>query len=148
MDALKELQEQIRQCAKCELRAGATHPVPGIGGVHPKFMLIGEAPGREEDLSGVPFVGAAGKKLNKLLKIAGISTNDCYLTNVCRCRPPDNRPPRKKEVKSCVPFLMQEIQLVQPQTIITLGSTPLQVFSPFGVKQMHGTMFKWVPPWK
>lgn len=115
----------------------------GLGEVGAKYMIIGEAPGRDEDCLGVPFVGLAGKRLDKLLGAAGISLNDCYITNVCRCRPPSNRTPKKVEVRACSSYLLEEIRLVQPQQIITLGSTPLSLFCPYGIRQMHGTMFDW-----
>ena len=140
MDNLTQITKAILQCQRCELRMTATRPVPGHGDLGAKYFLLGEAPGREEDSEGVPFVGQAGRRLDKLLELAGININDCYLSNVCRCRPPSNRTPRKKEIRACVDFLWQEIKLVQPQVIITLGSTPLSLFCPHGVTQVHGTM--------
>lgn len=141
MDSLESIEEDIKRCQSCELREEATEPVPGCGEVGAKYFLIGEAPGREEDEAGVPFVGQSGRRLNKLLTLAGIDLNDCYLSNVCRCRPPKNRNPRKKEVRACQGFLWRELKVVNPQYIITLGSTPLGLFSSNGVTQMHGTMF-------
>ena len=143
MDKLELLAEKIKLCINCPLREGATQPVPGIGEIGAKYMLIGEAPGAEEDRSGMPFVGSAGKKLNQLLELAGISQGDCYFTNVCRCRPPSNRTPKKAEIRSCTPFLEEEIQVVRPEYIITLGATPLSLFSPNGIRQMHGTLFSY-----
>ncbi len=140
---LEELNAEILACTKCPLRAGATQPVCGFGEIGAKYFLIGEAPGRNEDAAGMPFVGMAGKRLNQLLEIAGIKQEDCYLTNVCRCRPERNRNPRKSEIKACSPFLWREIRIVKPQTIITLGSTPLSLFSTQGVSSMHGTRFEW-----
>jgi len=102
---------------------------------------LGEAPGSNEDREGIPFVGLAGKRLDKLVELAGISKNDCYLTNLCKCKPPANRNPRKAEIRSCQGFLWREIRLVKPKIIITLGSVPLSLFSPNGVRQMHGTQF-------
>jgi len=117
--------------------------VPGIGTLKAKYMLIGEAPGAEEDKAGVPFVGLSGKRLNKLIVLAGIDINECYLTNVCRCRPPANRTPRKLETRACNHWLVEEIKLIRPEYIITLGSTPLSLFSKSGVRSMHGTMFEY-----
>ena len=138
---LEQLAEQIKQCTRCELRAGCTKPVPGFGNAGSKYFLIGEAPGRDEDREGVPFIGMAGRRLNELLALAGIDINDCYFTNVCKCRPPHNKTPRKAFIKACQPWLMEEIRLVKPKQIITLGATPLSLFSPNGVSQMHGTQF-------
>ena len=141
MDNLSQITSDVRTCQKCELRMTATAPVPGLGGITSKYLLIGEAPGAQEDEAGVPFVGAAGRKLDKLLELAGIDSNDCYFTNVCRCRPPKNRDPRKKEIRFCSEYLWRELELVQPEYVITLGSVPLKLFSESGVTQMHGTMF-------
>ena len=140
-ETLKALSKEIKACTRCPLRENASCPVPGFGNPEAKYLLIGESPGRDEDRSGIPFVGQAGKRLNELLELAGIDINDCYLTNVCRCRPPSNRDPKKVEVRACVPFLWREIRAIKPEYIITLGRTPLQLFSPYGVSVMHGTMF-------
>ena len=140
MDSLYQIGEEIKACQRCELRMNATQPVPGIGDIGSKYFLIGEAPGKNEDEVGVPFVGLAGKRLDKLLTLAGISLNECYLSNVCRCRPLANRAPKKKEIKACVPFLWKEIRLVKPQYIVTLGSVPLSLFCPYRIRQVHGTL--------
>lgn len=142
MDSLEQIEREIRLCQRCELRAGCSNPVPGFGAEAAKYFLIGEAPGATEDKEGVPFVGSAGRRLDTLLKLAGIDLNDCFLSNVCRCRPPTNRTPRKKEVKACVPFLWREIHLVKPKMLITLGSLSLGLFAPFGITQCHGSMME------
>jgi DNA polymerase len=139
---LKELQQTILNCTACPLREHATAPVIGNGEIPSKYLLLGEAPGREEDKAGVPFVGKAGQRLDKLIALAGMDINDCYLTNVCRCRPPGNRTPRKAEVTACVKYLWAEIALVKPLYIVTLGATALSLFSPLGVRQTHGTMIE------
>ena len=146
MDSLDQLERDIKACSRCLLRETATAPVPGIGNIGAKYLLIGESPGANEDKAGMPFVGLAGKRLNQLLELAHISQEECYLTNVCRCRPPTNRTPRKAEIKSCLPFLWREIRLVKPQVVVTLGSIPLSLFSPYGVRQLHGTQFEWEMP--
>lgn len=141
-DTLDKITNDIKKCQRCELRMGATQPVPGCGEVGAKYFLIGEASGREEDEAGVPFIGAAGRKLDKLLDLAKIDINDCYFSNVIRCRPPQNRDPRKGEIKSCVEYLWREIELVKSDYIVTLGATPLGLFTQSGgVSQLHGTMF-------
>jgi len=139
---LAELSKQVLACSRCALRGGATAPVPGLGECGAKYFIIGEAPGREEDRDNVPFVGMAGKRLNKLLALGGIDPNDCYITNSIKCRPPTNRTPRKGERLACYPWLKQELQLIKPEYIITLGAIPLSLFCDNGVKQMHGTMFE------
>ena len=144
--SLDDLAEQIKLCTRCELRASASAPVPGFGDIGAKYILIGEAPGGNEDKEGIPFVGLAGRRLNQLLELGGIDINDCYLTNVCKCRPPGNKTPRKAFITACKPWLMQEIAMVCPETIITLGATPLGLFSSNGVGQMHGTIMEVVIP--
>jgi len=142
-DSLDQIAKEILQCQGCELRRFATKPVPGWGNVGAKYFLLGEAPGHEEDEQNIPFVGAAGRRLDKLLALAGININDCYLSNVCRCRPPKNRTPRKKEIAICVDFLWRELRLVKPSYVITLGATPLSLFTKSGgVSQLHGTLFE------
>ena len=143
---LEELAEHIKSCTRCQLRENCASPVPGIGSINSKYLLIGEAPGKHEDEAGVPFVGLAGKRLDKLLNVADISLNDCYLTNVVRCRPAQNRDPKKSEIRSCLKWLQEEVNLVRPKYIITLGRIPLSLFSPYGIKQMHGTMFEYTIP--
>lgn len=142
MDKLEELNKRIQACTRCELREGATQPVCGLGYPGAKFFIIGEAPGYHEDKAGIPFIGDAGKKLDKLVALAGIHPNQIYLTNVCRCRPPKNKTPSKKFIRACKPWLMEELSIVKPEYIITLGSTPLSLFSEYGISQMHGTMFE------
>ena len=138
MDSLERIDEDVKKCQRCELRQTATSPVPGFGQANAKYFLLGEAPGKDEDAQGVPFVGAAGRRLDQLLALAKIDINDCYLSNVIRCRPPKNRDPRKKEIKACVEFLWREIRLVKPEFLITLGSVPLSLFCPYGIRQLHG----------
>ncbi len=139
---IEELNAAIRACTRCPLRQTATGPVCGVGELNAKFLLIGEAPGREEDASGVPFVGLSGKRLNKLLEHGHIDVNYCYFTNTVRCRPPANRTPRKKEIMSCLPWLLEEIRLVNPEMLITLGSIPLSLFCDYGIRTVHGTMLE------
>ncbi len=141
-EKIANLNRQILACTSCELRETATCPVPGFGEVDAKYILIGEAPGKEEDAKGMPFVGLAGKRLDQLVKLAKIDMNECYYTNVCRCRPPANRTPRKREVEACKDYLMEEIRIIKPEYIVTLGATPLGLFSKLGVSQVHGAMLE------
>lgn len=143
VDNLPDLYEKLHDCGLCELRFTCTAPVPGVGVIGAKYMIIGEAPGREEDKAGMPFIGWAGRKLDHLLGLAGITVNECYITNVCRCRPPSARKPRIKEIRACSRWLVAEIRLVKPTTIITLGATPLALFTPHGIKTLHGTLFEY-----
>lgn len=138
---LDELAEQIKQCSRCERRQYATAPVPGLGDIGAKYMLIGRDPGKQEDKEGIPFIGAAGRRLDELLALAGIDVNDCYITNLVKCHVPGNKTPRKAFINACKPWLMREIAMVKPKQIITLGAEALSIFSPNGVSQMHGTQF-------
>uniref|UniRef100_A0A6M3XB50 Type-4 uracil-DNA glycosylase n=1 Tax=viral metagenome TaxID=1070528 RepID=A0A6M3XB50_9ZZZZ len=143
--SLEKHARQLVRCTRCPLRENATCPVPGIGSEEATYFLIGEAPGKSEDKDGVPFVGASGKRLNRLLALAQIDINDCYLTNVVKCWPPKvrgkQRAPKKSERLACWPWLKQELQLVQPKIIIPLGAVPLSLFTDVGIKQLHGTTF-------
>ena len=137
---LDTLAKQVQGCQKCDLRFECTQPVPGIGVESAQYFIIGEAPGADEDKSGVPFTGMSGRRLNRLLELAKIDINDCYLTNVVKCRPVKNKAPGKQEIKSCLPWLLAELESVNFKQIITLGATPLSLFSEEGIRQVHGTM--------
>lgn len=137
---LKQLSKDIIACQKCDLRLECTQPVPGIGESNAQYFIIGEAPGQDEDKSGVPFTGMSGRRLNRLLELAKIDINDCYLTNVVKCRPVKNKAPGKQEIKSCLQWLLSELAVINPSTIITLGATPLSLFSEEGIRTLHGTM--------
>lgn len=140
IDSLEQIRADILSCQRCELRQSATTPVPGLGCPGVKYVLAGEAPGRDEDKVGIPFVGASGQKLDKLMKLAGLDINQIYLTNVCRCRPPKNRTPRKKEIALCSDFFWRELKLLKPEFVITLGATPLSLFTTESVTTMHGSI--------
>jgi len=117
----QELVEEILECKKCRLWSGRKNAVPGEGPLNAKIMLIGEAPGRMEDLEGRPFVGAAGKLLTKLLSDIGLSREEVYITNLIKCRPPQNRDPLPDEIEACSPYLDRQIRLLMPKIIVTLG---------------------------
>ncbi len=123
---LQELHDSIKDCQRCRLASGRTQVVFGTGNPHAKIMFVGEAPGFYEDKQGIPFVGAAGKLLDELLEGAGLSRNDVYIANVIKCRPPDNRDPMADEVETCKPFLLQQIELIKPKVVCTLGNFAMQ----------------------
>src|SRR2546427_11883908 len=123
---LETTADEVRSCTLCRLHAGRTHAVPGEGPLDADVFLIGEAPGREEDAIGVPFVGSAGKILDKALADARILRSSVFITNVVKCRPPANRGPRSDEIESCRPYLMTQIAAVRPKVLGTLGSTALK----------------------
>lgn len=116
------------KCKKCGLSASASSPVNGIGPESADIMLVGEAPGAEEDRQGMPFVGDAGKLLDRILSTVGLNREELYITNTCKCRPPGNRPPAADEIKTCFPYLKKEILTVNPVVIVTLGRTATSAF--------------------
>lgn len=119
---LDELAEIIRSCRACPLGSLRKNAVPGEGSKNPDVMVIGEAPGGQEDLSGTPFVGAAGQYLDKWLDAVGLSREEnVFIANVIKCRPPNNRDPEETEMKSCFPYLLAQINLLQPRVILCLG---------------------------
>jgi len=120
-EQMAALVAEIKACTRCPLHASRKNPVPGEGSLDATVMLIGEAPGRWEDEKGRPFVGAAGKLLDRLLALAGFRREEVYIANVLKCRPPGNRDPRPEEVEACTPFLDRQIQIIRPKVIVTLG---------------------------
>lgn len=119
---LQELSASLYNCQRCKLaKLGRTQVVFGVGNPHATIMFVGEAPGFYEDKQGEPFVGAAGKLLNELLQSAGLARSEIYIANVIKCRPPNNRDPEPDEVETCKPFLLQQIGLIKPKVVCTLG---------------------------
>ncbi|HEY6973955.1 MAG TPA: uracil-DNA glycosylase [Nitrospiraceae bacterium] len=124
---LQELAKSLHNCQRCKLaKLGRTQVVFGVGNPRASIMFVGEAPGFYEDQKGEPFVGAAGKLLNDLLQSAGLSRDEIYIANVIKCRPPNNRDPEMDEVDTCKPFLMQQIQMIRPKLVCTLGNWATQ----------------------
>lgn len=121
--SLEAIKQQVIECTKCELCKTRTNSVPGKGNFQSDVIFIGEAPGRNEDKHGEPFVGAAGKKLSAALEGAGVSRDDVYITNVVKCRPPNNRVPNTTERDICQDYLKQEIAIIKPKIICILGNT-------------------------
>lgn len=111
------------RCAKCRLRESRTKVVPGSGPCPASMMIIGEAPGKDEDFAGSPFVGRAGRILDQALADAGISRNEIYITNIVKCRPPKNRRPRADELSACAKYLENELRAVKPSVVCLLGAT-------------------------
>ncbi|MBI3356963.1 MAG: uracil-DNA glycosylase [Nitrospirae bacterium] len=124
---LQDLAKSLHNCQRCKLaKLGRTQVVFGVGNPHASIMFVGEAPGFHEDQRGEPFVGAAGKLLNDLLASANLSRDQIYIANVIKCRPPNNRDPEQDEVETCKPFLMQQIQIIRPKMVCTLGNWATQ----------------------
>lgn len=124
--SLADLDAAINTCMKCGLGATRTRFVFGVGNPHATLMLIGEAPGADEDVQGEPFVGRAGQLLNKILEAINFKRQDVYICNILKCRPPDNRTPQPEEVEQCIPYLKKQIELVRPVVILCLGLTAAQ----------------------
>lgn len=122
-DSLEIIADEVRECTLCKLCESRTNAVPGEGSSFAKIMFIGEAPGRNEDEQGRPFVGAAGKLLTEALQEAGLSREDVFITNVVKCRPPNNRVPMEEERSACRPYLERQIKLINPRIICILGRT-------------------------
>lgn len=143
----KEELEQIRQaaeaCKKCDLCKGRTNLVPGDGSFDAQIMFVGEAPGKNEDEQGKPFVGAAGKILSTLLESIGLKREDVYITNVVKCRPPMNRDPLPEEVACCSDYLSKEVEIIQPKIIVLLGRHAMDRFLPgLKITKDHGQPFR------
>jgi len=134
--SLAALQENLVNCDRCPLCQQRNNIVFGGGNPHAQVVLVGEAPGREEDLQGIPFIGEAGHLLEKILQAMNLSREAVYICNVIKCRPPGNRDPQPDEISACEPFLKQQLALIKPEIIITLGrfaaQTLLKTSTPIG----------------
>jgi len=120
------LRAEAHDCTKCGLARGRTNVVFGVGSPNAELMFIGEAPGRDEDLKGEPFVGRAGQLLTDIIKAMKLSREQVYIANVIKCRPPENRNPEPDELEACRPFIQRQVRLIQPRVIVTLGRFGLQ----------------------
>ncbi|AFS81153.1 phage SPO1 DNA polymerase-related protein [Candidatus Nitrosopumilus koreensis AR1] len=123
MNQLEKIRQNVIECTKCDLCKTRTNSVPGKGNFQSDVIFVGEAPGRNEDKNGEPFVGTAGKKLSAALEEAGVSREKVYITNVVKCRPPNNRVPNTKERDTCREYLKKEIFIIKPKIICILGNT-------------------------
>lgn len=153
VQSLAELEKIVKECEHCPLRRTRTNLVFGVGNPDADLMFIGEAPGFHEDRLGEPFVGAAGKLLDELIhSFLGLTRKDVYIGNVLKCRPPENRDPLPEEIEHCKPFLMKQIELINPKVICTLGnfSTKLILNKNVNISKVHGQSFaeggRWVFP--
>jgi uracil-DNA glycosylase family 4 len=139
-DRLIELYREVSGCERCPLHATRDRAVFGAGNADADLMFVGEAPGAEEDRQGLPFVGRAGKLLDQLLAEIGLRRSDVFITNVLKSRPPGNRDPQPLEIEACSPYLYQQVELIQPRVVCTLGNfaTKLLTGSPRGITRVHG----------
>ena len=138
--ALRAYAEETETCTRCALSQGRTQVVFGSGSPNADLMFVGEAPGFHEDQQGVPFVGQAGKLLDKLLAGIGLTRADVFVVNVLKCRPPGNRDPQPHEIASCEPHLFRQIELIEPKLVATLGNFATKLLSgrPAGITRVHG----------
>lgn len=141
----ENLRKQVAACTRCELHKGRTQTVFGTGDVNADWLIIGEAPGRDEDLQGEPFVGRAGKLLNSMLRAIGLQREQVYIANILKCRPPNNRDPGPEEVASCEDYLRQQISMIKPKIIMAVGRIAaqnlLKVDTPIG--KMRGNRYEY-----
>src|SRR5689334_11070137 len=140
LDALQGYAAATAACTRCRLAEGRTQVVFGSGNPCADLMFVGEAPGFHEDKQGVPFVGQAGKLLERLLAGVELRREDVYIANVLKCRPPGNRDPQQDEIESCEPHLFRQIELIEPKVIATLGNFATKLLSgrPLGITRVHG----------
>lgn len=138
--SLEQLEDLIGDCTRCGLAPTRTTLVFGVGDPRARVMLIGEAPGRNEDLKGEPFVGSAGKLLDELLGHAGLQRDEVYIANVLKCRPPGNRDPLPEEIETCTPFLREQIRIIAPEVLVTLGNfaTRFVLRTETGITRLRG----------
>ena len=141
---LNQLHAEVRACVKCGLHATRTQAVPGVGPCPADIMIVGEAPGFNEDRQGEPFVGAAGHLLDTLLARIGLGRSDVYVTNVLKCRPPQNRDPMPNEVESCSPYLARQLALIKPKVVLVLGRHALERLLPGqgSISRVHGSLVR------
>jgi len=144
-DSLDQISAEIRTCQKCRLAGNRINAVPGDGAPNPKLMIIGEAPGAQEDSSGHAFVGRAGQYLDKWLQAINLDrTRDVFIGNIIKCRPPDNRDPLPDETAACMPYLNRQLDIIQPRAILTLGriSTHILTGTSDGIGKLHGRIYR------
>jgi DNA polymerase len=136
---MHQLEAEVRVCPKCPLAATRTKAVPGEGNYQAVVMFVGEGPGFDEDRQGRPFVGRSGKFLTSMLEKVGIRREDVYITNIVKCRPPDNRDPLPNEIEACDEYLERQVRLINPRIIVTLGRHSMRRWFPDGsITKLHG----------
>jgi uracil-DNA glycosylase len=139
-EELQQVASQIATCTKCDLHKGRKNTVPGEGPTDSKIMFVGEGPGQKEDEQGRPFVGAAGELLTELLESIGLRRSEVFITNIVKCRPPNNRAPRKSEIEACNPYLMDQIRIINPQIVCALGTPAIATLlgEEYSATKVHG----------
>jgi uracil-DNA glycosylase len=125
-DSLELICGELAGCTRCKLHRRRTNIVFGVGNPHAELVFVGEGPGHDEDVQGIPFVGRAGQLLNQMIQAMGLKRDDVYIANVVKCRPPENRTPEKDEISTCMPFLLRQLSNINPKVIVCLGSVAAQ----------------------
>ncbi|MFC2166526.1 uracil-DNA glycosylase [Acidobacteriota bacterium] len=138
------IEQAILKCGLCSLAETRQHAVPGEGNIKTEIMFVGEAPGRDEDVQGRPFVGRAGQLLTKIINAMKFQRNEVYITNTIKCRPPNNRNPHKEEMDSCKDYLLRQIELIRPKVIVTLGRVAASFFieTDLGMTALRGDFYE------
>ena len=142
-EELEQIEEIVRTCTKCSLCKNRTQTVFGTGNPNARVMFIGEGPGADEDIQGLPFVGKAGKLMNEAFKGLGINREDVYIANIVKCRPPNNRTPLKEESEACINYLRNQVMIIKPEIIVLMGNTALKniLGNEYGITKSRG---KWI----
>ncbi|MDX1977193.1 MAG: uracil-DNA glycosylase [Pseudanabaenaceae cyanobacterium bins.68] len=148
-ESLAQLKQAALSCQNCGLAATRTHVVVERGNPAAKIMIIGEGPGQDEDLQGLPFVGKSGQLLDKILASVGLTEQDVYICNIVKCRPPQNRVPTEPEATACKPYLIEQIRLVNPQIILLTGATAVKGITgdQTGITKIRGQWQQWQGYW-
>ncbi len=148
-ETLEEIEAELRDCRRCTLCQGRSNIVFGVGNPNARLVFVGEAPGREEDAQGVPFVGEAGRLLDRILFAMRLERSDVYICNVEKCRPPDNRDPRPEEIAACEPFLKRQLAAIRPEMIVALGKFASQTLlsdqAPISRLRGHWRQYQGIP---
>jgi DNA polymerase len=140
-DPLQAISEKVPACTRCLLHEGRTNTVPGQGHPHPDVLFVGEGPGADEDRTGIAFIGRAGQLLTKIIEAMGYTRDDVFIANIVKCRPPNNRVPLPDEMQTCLPYLREQIALLKPKVIVTLGATAAKglLGTKTGITKLRGT---------
>lgn len=144
-DTLLKIREDLGDCTRCKLHKGRNKLVFGDGNPKAELVFVGEGPGADEDMQGLPFVGRAGKLLTQMIEAMGLQRRDVYICNVVKCRPPENRAPEPDEVATCSPYLLRQIDTIQPKVIVCLGATAAKTIlnTTRGISQFRGEWLEW-----
>jgi uracil-DNA glycosylase family 4 len=144
-DTLLKIREDIGECTRCKLHKGRNKIVFGDGNPKARLVFVGEAPGADEDKQGIPFVGRAGKLLTQMIEAMGLQRQDVYICNVVKCRPPENRKPEDDEVSTCSPYLLRQLDVIEPKVLVCLGAVAAQTLleTTRGISQFRGEWMEW-----